>query len=168
MVALLASSFLFGQLNRYTRFDSPTALMPAFLHSVGDTLRTMEGREAESIEYLERAVERGFQEYEAHYSLALAYMKQAENVLNDGQEGAQERSLPIYQQAVVQLRLTVERDPTAFEPQFNLASIEFWLWQLGAQRAEEVRPLIEQALRIARDTGREGPAARLQQMLAQL
>lgn len=168
VIALLGLAFLFGQLNRYTRFDSPTTLMPAFLHSVGDTLRTMEGREAESIEYLERAVERGFQEYEAHYSLALAYMKQAEGVLNDGQEGAQERSLPIYQQAVLQLRHTVERDPSAFEPQFNLASIEFWLWQLGAQRAEEVRPLVERALRIARDTGREGPAARLQQMLAQL
>lgn len=168
VIALLSLAFLFGQLNRYTRFDSSTALMPAFLHSVGDTLRTIEGREAESIEYLERAVERGYKNYEAHYSLALAYMKQAENVLNDGQVSAQERSLPIYQQAVVQLRQTVERDPSAFEPQFNLASIEFWLWQLGAQRAEEVRMLVERALRIARDTGREGPAARLQQMLAQL
>ena len=168
VLSLLLVAFVAGQVNRYTRFDSPTAHIPAFLHSVGDTLRTMEGRESESIDYLERAIERGFQEYEAHYSLALAYMKQAESVLNDGKEGAQERALPIYQQAVVQLRLTVERDPTSFEPQFNLASIEFWLWQLGVQTEAAVRPLLEQALRIARDTGREGPAARLQQMLAQL
>lgn len=168
MIGLLALAVAAGQVNRMTRFDSPQALMPAFLHSVGDTLRTMEGREDEAIDYLEKAIERGFQEYEAHYSLALAYMKQAEGLLGDGSEGAQERALPVYERAVIQLRATVLRDPSSFEPQFNLASIEFWFWQLGRRPADEVRPLLDEALRIARDTGREGPAARLQQMLAQL
>ncbi|MCH2101312.1 MAG: glycosyltransferase family 39 protein [Planctomycetes bacterium] len=168
VLSLMAIALVAGLINRATRFDSPDLLMPAFLHSVGDSLRLMEGREAESIEYLESAIERGYRKYEAHYSLALAYMKLAETTLNDGQEGAQKRALPTYHQAVTQLRQTVEHDPNSFQPQFNLASIEFWFWQLGEREAWEVQPLIERALQIAQDTGSEEPAARLQQMLAQL
>lgn len=168
VAGLLVFAIAAGLVNRTTRFDSPQALMPAFLHSVGDTLRMMEGHKDEAIGYLEKAIDRGFHEYEAHYSLALAYMKQAEGLLHDGSEGAEERALPVYERAVEQLRATVQRDPSSFEPHFNLASIEYWFWQLGRRPAAEVKPLIEEALRIARDTGREGPAARLQQMLAQL
>ena len=73
--------------------------------------------------------------------------------------------MPIYQQAVVQLRLTVERDPSSFEPQFNLASIEFWLWQLGVQNAEAVRPLLEQALATYRGLAATGHAERLEREL---
>ena len=168
VAGLLVSAVALGQVNRVTRFDSPNLLLPAFLHAVGDTLRVQGAPPEDAIVYLERAVERGFDEVEAHYSLALAYMKQAELTLNDGSEDAQERALPIYEQAVDALRETVVREPRQFEAQFNLASIEFWFWQLQRRAAVDVRPRLEEALQLARDTGREGPAAQLQQMLAQL
>lgn len=167
-MGLLGFAFIAGQVNRLTRFDSPQALMPAFFHSIGETLRVQEGREAEAIPYLERAVERGFQKVEAHYSLALAYMKVAEATLNDGGDDSQERALPIYDQAVEQLRETVILDPGQFEAQFNLASIEFWFYQLARRSKEDVRPRLEEALQLALKTKREGPAAQLQQMLSQL
>jgi tetratricopeptide (TPR) repeat protein len=167
-LGLLTLAFLAGQVNRMTRFDAPHVLMPAFLHSVGDTLRVQEGREAEAIPYLEKAIQRGFLEVESHYSLALAYMKLAEQTLNDGYGDAQARALPIYDQAVEQLRETVSLDPEQFEAQFNLASIEFWFYQLARSNPKEVVPRVQEALRLAEGTGRDGAAAQLQQMLTQL
>lgn len=168
VLGMLALAFVAGQINRLTRFDAPHVLMPAFLHSVGDTLRVQEGREAEAIPYLEKAIERGFLEVESHYSLALAYMKLAEQTLNDGREDAQPRALPIYDQAVEQLRETVALDPSQFEAQFNLASIEFWFSQLARSNPKDVIPRVQEALDLAKETNREGPAAQLQQMLTQL
>jgi tetratricopeptide (TPR) repeat protein len=167
-LGLLAFAFVAGQVNRLTRFDAPHVLMPAFLHSVGDTLRVQEGREAEAIPYLEKAIQRGFLEVESHYSLALAYMKIAEQTLNDSGESPQERALPIYDQAVEQLRETVRLDPSQFEALFNLASIEFWFYQLARSSSIDVIPRVQKALDLAWKTGREGPAAQLQQMLSQL
>jgi hypothetical protein len=167
-LGFLALAFVAGQVNRLTRFDAPHVLMPAFLHSVGDTLRVQEGREAEAIPYLEKAIGRGFLEVESHYSLALAYMKVAEQTLNDGGEDAQQRALPFYDQAVEQLRETVALDPGQFEAQFNLASIEFWFYQLARSSRTDVIPRLEEALQLAQETNREGPAAQLQQMLSQL
>lgn len=167
-IGLLAFALIAGQVNRLTRFDAPHVLMPAFLHSVGDTLRIQEGRESEAIPYLEKAIARGYLEVEAHYSLALAYMKLAEQTLNDGEADATDRALPIYDQAVEQLRETVILDPSQFEAQFNLASIEFWFFQLARSNPKEVAPRVQIALDLAVETGREGAAAQLQQMLSQL
>jgi tetratricopeptide (TPR) repeat protein len=167
-LGLLSFAFVAGQVNRLTRFDAPHILMPAFLHSVGDTLRVQEGREAEAIPYLERAIQRGFLEVESHYSLALAYMRVAEQTLNESGDDSQQRALPIYDQAVEQLRETVALDPSQFEAQFNLASIEYWFYQLARSSRKDVIPRLEEALKLAVETKREGPAAQLQQMLTQL
>jgi hypothetical protein len=95
-------------------------------------------------------------------------MKVAEQTLNDGGEDAQQRALPFYDQAVEQLRETVALDPGQFEAQFNLASIEFWFYQLARSSRTDVIPRLEEALQLAQETNREGPAAQLQQMLSQL
>lgn len=168
VAGMLLAAIAFGQVNRVTRFDHPTLFMPAFYHKVGETLRVQEGRTEEALPYLERAVERGFEELEAFQSLAQAYLRLGRDILDSGTEDAQDRALPAYEKAAENLREVVARNRLLVEAQYNLATIEFWFFELKRRSRVDVRPRIEEALVVARETGRDGLAAELQRMLVQL
>lgn len=164
----IALAVLLGMVNRVSRFDHPSVLMPAFLHSVGDTMRLDDASVEASIPYLEDAIERGFDNANSRYSLSLSCLRTGQLHLNSPDPTEQDQALDFYFKASEHLRHTVELQRSNVQAQYNLASLELWLWQLGHRDRAQVQPRIADALAVARETGEDSLAAQLQQMLAQL
>jgi 4-amino-4-deoxy-L-arabinose transferase-like glycosyltransferase len=164
---LLLTGALTGWLNRASDFDNPKMLEPAFLHSVGDTLRAQE-RIQEALPFLKAAIEAKYDNSVSRYSLALARMKLAKGQYPNSDPEIEKLAIEGYQQAAKDLRATVLHDPKQLDAQENLANLELWFLQLGIGDLDLARSEILAGIELAEQKGDQSAAARLKSKLSQL
>jgi Dolichyl-phosphate-mannose-protein mannosyltransferase len=164
---LLLTGGLTGWLNRASDFDNPDQLRPAFLHSVGDSLRVQE-REAEALPYLEAALKAGFDTTSSRYSLAMTRMRLANELYQGSDPQEEQLGIEQYRRATEDLRATTAHDPKHLDAQENLANLEFWFWQLGLGDPATARAEILTGIELAVQKGQQNATARLKSKLAQL
>lgn len=165
--ALLIFGAITGPLNRATGFDDPAKLEPAFLFSVGDTLR-VEGNLIEAEKYLQRAVDAKFNTFEVHYSLGMVQHRRG-NELWTSEEGTEQAlGLEYFAKAAVALQAALRINPMHMEARENMANLVFWYWEREAASKEDAIKELEGAIEVAEQLQDAGATARLKEKLAKV
>ncbi|NQU47590.1 MAG: glycosyltransferase family 39 protein [Planctomycetes bacterium] len=161
---LLSVGIITGSINATSGFDDPELMEPAFLFSVGDTLRN-EDRLDEAEPYLKRAVDEGFDTFEGHYGYSQMLLRRGNQlwISEDGEEQA--RGLGLFGVAVTELKAALRHNPLHMEARENMANLVFWYWERQGATREDAISELEDSIDIAKQIADAGATARLQEKL---
>ncbi len=161
---LLFFGVVSGPMNRASGFDDPQNLEPAFLFSVGDTLR-VEDKLDEAEPYLSQAVEQGFDTFESHYGYGQMLMRRGNQLWLSSDGADQAKALEYFAKSVVELQAALGHNPMHMEARENMANMVYWYWEReGATRADAIKEL-NGAIDVAEQLQDAGAAARLKEKL---
>jgi hypothetical protein len=153
-----------GPLNKATGFDDPDVMEPAFLFSVGDTLRV--GDHLDQAEpFLKKATETGFDTFESRYSYSQLLLRRANQLWESSDPEEQAQGLLMYERAVPELKAALKHRPNHSEARENMANLVFWYWENKAATRLDVVEEIEGALQVTEQNKDMGAAARLKEKL---
>lgn len=162
--ALLMFGVITGPINYATGFDEADTLEPAFLFSVGDTLRVEEKFEEAEV-YLQKAIDQGFNTFEAHYGYAQLLLRRGNQLWSSDDGAEQARGLEYFARAVVELQASLLVDPNQLEARENMANLVYWYWERqGASREDAIQELSD-AIKVAELLQDAGATARLKEKL---
>jgi 4-amino-4-deoxy-L-arabinose transferase-like glycosyltransferase len=164
---LLLFGIITGPINRNNGFDDPETLEPAFLFSVGDTLR-VEEKLVEAEEYLQRAIDKGFDTFEAHYGFGQMLLRRGNQLWTSEDGPEQALGLEYFAKAVAQLQAALRRNPMHMEARENTANLVFWYWEHEGASREDAISELQGAIDVAEQLQDAGATARLKEKLGKL